>query len=185
MLQPVQITEYFIENMLNPGDIVVDATAGNGNDTLKLCNAVGNTGLVYAFDIQKQALINTETKLKEYGFSNFKLIEASHSELDTYVTSPVKAVLFNLGYLPGGDHNVHTSPDTTIPAIEKSLQILSPDGFVSVCIYYGKNSGTFEKEIVVDFLKTIDSKKYTVLLCDFLNRPNCPPLTAIIVRNSR
>ena len=184
MLQPVSITEYMIKKYIFPGDTVADATAGNGNDTLKLCSAVTDTGKVYAFDIQEQALMHTKNKLDEKGFSNAELIADSHSNMMQYIKEPLKAVLFNLGYLPGGDHSMQTKPDTTIEAINQSLSLLSDDGFISVTVYYGKNSGTFEKDSVMDFLKTLDHKLYTVLTCDFHNRPNNPPITIIITKNN-
>ena len=183
MLQPKNITEYFIKNYIITGDIAIDATAGNGNDTLRLCKAVGKSGFVYAFDIQKIALDNTEALLTENGFFNAELILASHSDMDKYIDKQAKAVIFNLGYLPGGDHNIQTKYSTTIEAIEKALNIITDDGFISVTVYYGKNSGIEEKEEVMKYLKNIDSKKYTVTVHDFFNRPNNPPLTVIITKN--
>lgn len=184
MLQPQNITEYFINKFLKDGDCAVDATAGNGNDTLKLCFAVGNIGKVFAFDIQESALAETEARLKEKGIGNAKLILDSHSNIDCYSIEKPKAVLFNLGYLPGGDHTIQTKYNTTIEAIEKSLEILDDNGFISITIYYGKNSGTEEKEHVMDYLKNLDHKRYTVTVHDFYNRPNNPPLTVIITKNS-
>lgn len=183
MIQPQNITEYYI-NMLPLGGNVIDATAGNGFDTLKLCRGVGEKGKVYAFDIQKSALSETERKLIEQGFSNATLICDSHSELDKYVTEPVDGVVFNLGYLPGGDHSLQTKSETTIEAIKKSLILLKNTGFISVTVYYGKNSGTEEKKGVMEFLKTLDYKKYTVLTHEFHNRPNNPPITVIITKNA-
>ncbi len=183
MLQPQNITEYFINNHISKGDSVIDATAGNGNDTLKLCRAVGESGKVYAFDIQQSALDETQKKLKQNGFFNASLILASHSDIDKYICSKIKAVVFNLGYLPGGDHSLCTRADTTIEAIQKSLAILDDEGFISITVYYGKNSGTTEKQAVMEFLKNIDYKKYTVTVHDFYNRPNSPPLTVIITQN--
>ncbi len=183
MLQPQHITEYFIERYIKPDDIAVDATAGNGHDTAKLCRAVGKNGKVYAFDIQNKAIENTRKLLKEEGLENATLIQASHSDMDKYITESVKAVLFNLGYLPGGDHNLQTKYTTTLPAIEKSLEMISDDGFVSVTIYYGKNSGTVEKDMVMEYLKGICHKRFTVTIHDFYNRPNNPPITAIITKN--
>jgi len=183
MLQPQHITEYFIENFIKDGDTVIDATAGNGNDTLKLCNAVGKSGKVYAFDIQDKALKETNRRLSEIKLQNFELICDSHSNLDTYVKDKVKAVVFNLGYLPGGDHKLQTKANTTIEAIDKSLEILENDGFISVTVYYGKNSGTEEKEAVMHYFKTLDHKNYTVTIHDFYNRPNNPPITVIITKN--
>ena len=183
MLQPQNITEYFINNYVCPGDTAVDATMGNGNDTLKLCKAVGEKGKVYAFDIQKSAIDSTSEKLAKENTSNAKLILDSHSFMDRYVKENVSAVIFNLGYLPGGDHNVSTKAETSISAIDKALALISCEGFVCVTVYYGKNSGTEEKDAVMKYLKTIDHKEFTVLVHDFYNRPNCPPLTVIITKN--
>ncbi len=183
MLQPQNITEFFIDNFILEGDKCIDATAGNGHDTLKLCSAVGDGGKVYAFDIQTDALSNTEKLLSDKGFNNFVLVPHSHSDLEKFVCEKVKAVIFNLGYLPGGDHTIHTRAETTIQAIEKSLAILDDKGFVSVTVYYGKNSGTEEKDAVMEYFKTIDHKLYTVTVHDFYNRPNNPPLTVIITKN--
>lgn len=184
MIQPQSITDYFINNYVKPGTIALDATAGNGNDTLKLCKAVGDEGVVYAFDIQKTALENTDRLLKENGITNARLILDSHSNMDSYTDGNLSGVIFNLGYLPGGDHSLCTKADTSIDAIKKSLKLISDEGFVSVTVYYGRNSGTEEKEAVMKFLKTLDYRKYTVVIYDFYNRPNNPPLTVIITKNS-
>lgn len=184
MYQPKDITGFFIDKFLKSGDRAVDATMGNGNDTVRLLKKVGENGKVFAFDIQKEALLETEKKLKELKISNYELILDSHSKIDKYINFPVSCVIFNLGYLPGGDHSISTKSKTTIPAIEKSLDLISDDGFICVTVYYGKNSGTEEKDSVLDFLKKLDHKKYTVLMFDFYNRPNNPPLTIIITKNS-
>lgn len=183
MLQPHNITEYFIDNLLKKGDIAIDATAGNGNDTLKLCRKVGKEGKVYAFDIQDKAIEETKKLIFESGFSNAEIIKDSHEFMDKYISQEVKAVIFNLGYLPGGDHSLQTKGETTIEAIKKALELLCDDGFIAIMIYYGKNSGTEEKLVVTDFLKKLDHKKYTVTLHDFYNRPNNPPITAVITKN--
>lgn len=183
MLQPQNITEYYIKNYINDGDIAVDATLGNGNDTLKLCNAVGKKGRVYGFDIQDVAIKNSKKLLEDSGVTNAELILDSHANIDKYVTDKVKAVVFNLGYLPGGDHKLQTKWDTTITAIEKSLDLICDDGFIAIMIYYGKNSGTEEKEAVMEYLKNLNHKKYTVTVHDFYNRPNNPPITAVITKN--
>ncbi len=183
MLQPQDITNFLIENYINEGDTVIDATAGNGNDTIKLCKKVGKSGKVYAFDIQDKAIEETKRKVLENGFLNAEIIKDSHEFMNNYVNEKVKAVIFNLGYLPGGDHKVHTKGETTIVAIKKAIDLICHDGFIAIMIYHGKNSGTKEKKAVTEFLKTIDHKKYTVTLHDFFNRPNNPPITAVIKMN--
>ena len=183
MLQPQHITEYFINTYIKPGDTVADATAGNGHDTLKLCKAVGEGGKVYAFDIQKCALEESEKLLSSMNCNNYILIEDSHSEMDKYIDTSLKAVIFNLGYLPGGDHSICTRHSTTIEAIDKALALISDDGFISVTVYYGKNSGTEEKDKVMTYLENLNHKLCTVTVHDFFNRPNNPPLTVIITKN--
>lgn len=183
MLQPQDITEYFINNYINEGDVVIDATAGNGYDTIKLCKKVGTPGKVYAFDIQKQAIESTKQKLESENIENALLILDNHTNIDKYVADKVKAVIFNLGYLPKGDHRIHTKGETTIIAIKKSLDLLDDGGFISITVYYGKNSGTDEKNMVMEYIKNLDCKLYTATVHDFYNRPNNPPLTIIITKN--
>ena len=120
-LQPQHITEHFINTYVKPGNVVVDATAGNGNDTLKLCRAVTETGKVFSFDIQESALRETKKKIAAENFSNAELICDSHSNMELYITNKVDCVVFNLGYLPGGDHSLQTKYTTTIEAIEKQI----------------------------------------------------------------
>jgi len=175
------ISHRIIEKVVMPGDIVVDATAGNGNDTLFLANLVGDEGKVYAFDIQDKAIENTKKRLLENDkYKNVKLIKDSHENMDKYVPDGVKAVMFNLGYLPGGDHSIGTKPSSTIKAMEKALSLLIPEGIITIVVYYGGDSGFEEKEAVMEYVKTIDYKKATVLVHEFVNQINCPPIAICI-----
>ena len=88
----------------------------------------------------------------------------------------VQAVVFNFGYLPGGDHKIATKSESSIKAIEKSLEMIRPGGAVSLCLYYGGDTGFLEKDAIVEFVSLIDSKKFTVLKREFINRQNCPPI---------
>ena len=123
-------------------------------------------------------------QIRAKDWNNAEFILDSHSNMDIYISEPVQGVLFNLGYLPGGNHNLQTKAQTTIEAIEKALNLICDNGFVSVMVYYGKNSGTEEKEAVMDYLKKLDHKKYTVITIDFHNRPNNPPLNVVITKNN-
>ncbi|HOR86803.1 MAG TPA: class I SAM-dependent methyltransferase [Bacillota bacterium] len=175
------ISHELIGKAVKQGDIVVDATAGNGNDTLLLSRMVGDKGKVYSFDIQDCALINTENKLREAGAPDcVKLIRDGHQNIDLYVPKGIKAVMFNLGYLPGGDHSIGTKAETTIKALEKSMELLMHGGIIMMVIYYGGDSGFEEKEALLEYIKTIDCRKYSVLMCDFVNQINCPPIAVCI-----
>jgi len=167
------------------GDTVVDATCGNGNDTAFLASIVGENGRVFGFDIQERAIFNTTKKLKDLNLSGrVTLIKDGHQNMDKYVDSPVKAVMFNLGYLPSGDHDLGTRPETTIDALSKSMELLITGGIITVVIYYGGDSGFEEKEKVLEFLKSIDQKRFIVQRTDFINQANCPPILVCIEKIS-
>ncbi len=175
------ISHDIVKRVIGKGDVVIDATAGNGNDTLFLAEIVGVEGHVYSFDVQNKALQNTYAKLKDKNLlDGVTLIQDGHQKMDQYVKCDIKAVMFNLGYLPGGDHNVHTKAHTTIDAIQKSLDLIVRNGIVMIVIYYGGDSGFDEKETVMNFLKEIDCKKYSVLVHTFINQINCPPIAVCI-----
>ncbi len=177
----LEITHHFAQKAVCSGDVVIDATMGNGNDTLFLSRLVGESGKVYAFDIQKQAIEKTTELLKKNNASgNTKLILDGHQNIEKYVDGEVSAVMFNLGYLPGGDHSVATMAETTKQAIESSLKLLKKGGVITIGVYYGGDSGFDEKNEIMEYFKEIDYKKYTVIVMDYTNRPNCPPIAVII-----
>ena len=93
------------------------------------------------------------------------------------------AVVFNFGFLPGGDHTIFSQGDTSIKAIDAALALLKPEGFISLCIYYGGDTGFEERDRILAYLEALDQKQYTVMLQYFYNRKNCPPLFAIIEKN--
>lgn len=180
------ITHRYMKQVINPGDHVVDATAGNGHDTLFLAQIVGESGHVTAFDIQQSALENTKKRLEQAGVDgSVTLILDGHQNMKKYVEGPVKAVTFNFGYLPGGDHSICTHGDTSIAAISAALDLISEDGMVLLGIYYGGDSGFEEKDALMAFLKTLDPHEYSVLCHDFINYPNCPPLAVRIIKEKR
>jgi len=177
----LSISHDIVSRTVQPGDIVVDATAGNGYDTLFLAELVGDAGHVYSFDIQTVAIQNTYNRLKDAGMlSRVTLINAGHENMDQYVHKPLKAVMFNFGYLPGGDHHIATKPETSILAIEKAMNLIVKNGIVMMVIYYGGDSGYDEKDAILEYLKTIDYKQYSVLVHQFINQINCPPIAACI-----
>lgn len=176
----LEITHYFAKKAAEPGDTVIDATMGNGHDTLFLSKLVGEKGKVYAFDIQDKAVQNTSKLLEKEGMTNAELILSGHENMEEYVHEEVSAVMFNLGYLPGGDHSLGTVADTTIKAIESAMRLVKKHGVITIGVYYGGDSGFDEKNSVMDYIAQIDFKKFTVLTLDYKNRPNCPPISVII-----
>lgn len=181
----LNIINKIIDENVHEGDICIDATAGRGNDTLHLCKLVGESGQVTAFDIQKDAVNSTNTLLNENGLSHRgKAVLDSHSNIDKYFSEDtISFITFNFGWLPNGDHTINTKKETSIEAIEKGLKLLKKGGIMSLIIYYGKETGFEEKEAILNFLPTVDSKRFTVIEMPFVNRQNCPPIPIIIIKH--
>ncbi len=115
------------------------------------------------------------------GRKQVRLVLNSHEHMDEYFPAEsVDLIMFNLGYLPGGDHNLATKPDTTLPALDKALMLLRAGGLLSLMIYSGGDSGFEEKEQVLAWLKGLDPQRYMVLVEAFYNRPNNPPLPVFV-----
>lgn len=179
-----QIAKYFIQERIKPGDFVIDGTAGNGYDTLFLAELVSDNGKVYSFDIQSQAVEYTKEKLlKENLFNRVELIMSSHEYINKYVKDKIKVAMFNLGYLPGGNHSITTKGNSTILALEQALELLLPGGIISICLYYGHQEGIKELDLVNSFLNTINNKDYNVVKLDYVNKKNEPPKLVLIEKN--
>ncbi len=181
----LHIIKRVIDENVNEGDICIDATAGRGFDTLHLCSLVGDSGHVTAFDIQQDAVDSTKALLRENGMAHrADVLLQSHSEMDKlFEENTVSFITFNFGWLPKGDHNIHTNKETSIEAIEKGLKLLKSGGIMSLIIYYGRETGFEERDALLEYLPTIDSRQYTVVEMPFVNRPNCPPIPIIIIKD--
>lgn len=181
----LDIIKRVIDETVQEGDICIDATAGRGHDTLHLCTLVGDSGHVTAFDIQQDAVDSTSALLEKNGLSHrADVLLKSHSEMDSlFEEDTVAFITFNFGWLPKGDHNIFTKKETSIEAIEKGLKLLKPGGIMSLIIYYGRETGFEERDALLEYLPTLDSRKYTVVEMPFVNRPNCPPIPIIIIKD--
>lgn len=177
MQRPIHLSHAFLAEILDDQSICVDATMGNGNDTLFLAQRAKT---VHAFDIQEQALVKTEARLAEAGLTNAQLHLTSHAELDHYVTEPIRAAIFNLGYLPSADKSIITQAQSTLTALDKVLTLLEVGGRVSVMIYYGHEGGSEEKDAVLDFVSQLPQTQFTVMQYKPLNQINTPPFLVMI-----
>ena len=180
----LDIISKIIREHVKEGDLCIDATAGRGNDTAMLCELVGETGHVIAFDIQEDAVRSTEALLREKHLdARAEVHQVSHSEMGQYAEEgTVSCITFNFGWLPKGDHNIFTKKETSIPAIEAGLPLLKEDGIMTLILYYGRETGFEEKDALLEFLPTIDSSRYTVVEMPFVNRSNCPPIPIVILK---
>jgi len=149
---PVPLAHLLLRHFIRPGDNVVDATCGNGSDTLLLAELVGPDGRVWTFDIQREAIAGTARRLAAHGFSErVTLVARGHETLAEEIDSPVNAVVFNLGYLPGGDRTVITRPETTAAALEQALGRLTPRGIVVLTVYSGHPGGDAERRLAEEW----------------------------------
>lgn len=173
-----------IQSLAKKGGSYIDATMGNGNDTLFLARIAGERGQVLAFDIQQSALDKTQELLEEHGMEEkVKLILDGHEHMDQYAQKEsVDVICFNFGYLPGGDHTIATKAETSIEAVGKGLQILKKGGFMSLCIYSGGDTGFEEKETLLRFVQQLSPKEYTVIVQEYYNRKNNPPIPALVFK---
>lgn len=167
--------------VLRPGDRAVDATMGNGHDTLMLCGLVGETGKVYAFDVQRQALDNTRARLQDAGVqARAELFLTGHQHMAEHVPTGVRLVMFNLGWLPGSDKQVRTLWPTTRQAVEAALNLLAPMGVCVIAIYPGHDEGEEERKNLMDFLAALPPQRFNVLHHRFLNAGEGAPECAVI-----
>lgn len=168
--QIIHFADNLAEKAIKPGDTVIDATMGNGHDTVKLAQWVGANGLVHAFDIQPQALQNTQEQLQTHGlFERCKLHLCGHQFMADAVNESVSVVLFNLGYLPGQDKLITTEATTTLLAIEQALTLLKESGVLIVVVYPGHEQGRIEQQALDQWVKQIDTRFYRSLRYQFEN----------------
>lgn len=183
-ISTVTLSHKFIREHVKPGDFCIDATAGRGRDTVLLRKLAGETGRVLAFDIQQEALDSTGALLEEAGFpGGAALILSSHADMDRYAApGTVDCIVFNFGWLPGGDHLVHTRADSSVEAIGKGLLLLRQGGIMSLSLYYGRDNGYGERDAILAFLESLEPSEYTVLVGSFLNRRGDVPIPVFIVK---
>ena len=144
------------------GDTVIDATAGNGRDTSFLAGVVGPTGRVFAFDIQAEALARTAERLGSA--PHVTLLKRNHAEMGDAIPAEhrgrVAAVMFNLGYLPGGDHSIATRAGSTRTAMAAALDLLRPGGVLTVLTYPGHAGGAEEAAAVAETLAPLGAHEH-------------------------
>ncbi|MDF2923264.1 MAG: hypothetical protein K0R57_2178 [Paenibacillaceae bacterium] len=177
---------------IRPGETCIDATAGNGVDTLFLAKATGNGGMVHAFDIQEDALARTGHRLRQElpeAWTGIRLHHASHDRMTELVPreqhGAVAAVMFNLGYLPGSDHTVITRPDTTLPALDAALALLRQGGVLTVAVYPGHEGGAMEAEAVDRWAAGLKQEEFQAVNYRFLNQRNHPPYLIAVEKRQR
>lgn len=170
---------HLLESAVVAGDVVVDATIGNGHDTLFLSNLVGSDGRVIGFDVQEDAIKATTERIQNSNFkNNVRLFHESHEHagirLEPY-HGKVSAAIFNLGYLPGSDKSITTKGESTIASIKGIFEHLKIEGIIVLVIYHGHEAGKLEKEEIMNWITSLPQETAHVLQYQFLNQKNDPP----------
>lgn len=190
MLSAVEYCHALLRACLLPGDLALDATAGNGHDTHFLAQLIGPGGKVFAFDVQAVALAATRGLLQrgEVPESCYQLIEGSHAALAQRLPEQAQgrlaAAIFNLGYLPGGDKSVITRAETTLPAVRAAQEWLRPGGLLLIVLYPGHPGGAEEAELLRDFASGLPSRQWQVTEYRTLNARQAPPVVLAIEKGS-
>lgn len=178
----LEFSHYLLQESVRNGDLVIDATCGNGHDTLFLSKLVGDHGNVLAFDIQLQAIKRTKARLVEHSRRNVEVIHDSHAKVEQYIVPDqlIGGAIFNLGYLPQSNKKVITYGDTTIAAVQTILDHLKIGGIIVLVVYHGHEGGKEEKQTLLKFVSKLEQKKFHVLRYGFINQKNDPPFIIAI-----
>jgi tRNA1(Val) A37 N6-methylase TrmN6 len=156
-----------LRDLLQPGDIAIDATAGNGHDTLFLVEQVTPSGQVYGFDIQQAAIDSTQEKFRQNPLSDcLTLFHASHADMadkiPVHLHGKISAIMFNLGYLPGGDKSVITQTESTLTALTAASRMLAINGIITLLAYPGHQGGDKETDQVKNWCEQLDTRQFKV-----------------------
>lgn len=177
----LEIAKNYWKNFLEKNDIVIDATCGNGNDSLFISKLLDLTkGKLYLFDIQKKAIENTllllKNSLAQEIFEKIYLINDSHADFSKYINFKVNLIIYNLGYLPKGNKEITTKLETTLLSIQSGLTLLDDRGAISITCYPGHKEGEKEERNLVSYLSSLDNSKFSVCYYKWLNKEKAPSL---------
>lgn len=183
MSSHLKLAHQYWAALLHPGDIVIDATCGNGHDTLylaKILFAKNSESTLYALDLQAKAIEETRDRLQKNvpeHFQKVKLLQACHSQFPAELASAsVKLIVYNLGYLPGSDKTVTTMSDTTLMSLSRAMHLIQPGGALSITCYPGHPEGKKEEEQIVEWVSKIPYLEWTCCHHRWINRQNAPSL---------
>lgn len=179
----VEVVHRYLKEYLSENMTVVDATLGNGRDSLFVGEVMGS-GKIIGFDIQERALETAKARMADVEGPEFIPILASHDMLKNYVKE-ADAVMFNLGYLPGGNKEITTKAETTLPGIKEALEILKPGGLITIVCYPGHEEGLREYREVSKALQSLEQREYLVHFIDFPNQIHQPPKAFIIEKSEK
>nr|WP_321291666.1 class I SAM-dependent methyltransferase [uncultured Trichococcus sp.] len=183
LLSAVDFSHRLLKETVCTGDLVIDATVGNGNDTVLMATLVGPTGKVIGFDVQKQAIETTKQKLLLAGLTDqVTLLHQGHETVAEVLAdhAEIGGAVFNLGYLHGSDKTIITQKDTTIRAVNALLPKLRIGGYILLVVYSGHPGGMEEKNALLEYVSGLNQALFKVLQYGFINQINHPPILIAI-----
>ncbi len=177
----LELAHRYWKELLQPGDHAIDATCGNGKDTLKLAQLLHSTSQLITLDIQSLALQRTQQFLREHlpieQLSRIHFFQQSHVEFPSLAyTFPIKLIVYNLGYLPGGEKSITTQTMTTLMSLSAAQSLIARGGMISITCYPGHDEGKMEQEALLNTVKALNSNEWQVLFHNWPNRPCSPNL---------
>jgi len=180
MITSVRLAHLLLKECIHNGDIVIDATAGNGHDTLFLSDCVGDAGTVIAIDIQAEAINATRQVMELHQRSNALYILGDHAAMNDTLKEyegNIAGISFNLGYLPGAiDHTIITKSSSTISALNACLTLLHEQGCISVIAYRGHDHGLEEAHAVEQWMHALPSQEWHVVSISAINQSSTSPV---------
>ncbi|GAB6099888.1 class I SAM-dependent methyltransferase [Halanaerocella petrolearia] len=183
--QGVYFSHQLLREHIVQGANLVDATVGNGHDTKFMAELVGRSGTIWGFDLQEEAIKRAKERLEEANLKQqVELINDGHEDLADYIDQPVDGILFNLGYLPGGDKEVITQAETTLQAVKEGIDLLQVGGLLVLVMYLGHPGGKEEQQVLLDYATALDEKAYNVLHYSFINQEKEPPQVLAIKKRA-
>ncbi len=178
----VAVSHLLLAPYVPAAKVLVDMTCGNGHDTAFLASHMSAGAVLYAFDIQEKAVRATAERLTGNGLldKRIHIAQGSHDDLLQTIPLSVDIVVFNLGYLPSGNHDVHTESETTVKAVKLCLNKLSENGIIMIAAYPGTDAGRQERQAVQEFLCHVPQKEFDVSLWQPINQIHYPPILYIV-----
>ena len=176
---PIELNRRLIKGILKSGDIVIDATCGNGHDSTFIAECIGKEGTLYCFDIQAEAIKNTQESLERLNNKPMYLMfKESHAKLELFVKTKVDCVFYNLGYLPTSDKTITTEATETIKSVQAAFKLLKPNGIISLMVYL-THDNQLEYQQIKNYLLSLNSNEVSIAETAFILRKSSPVLFII------
>jgi len=182
----LDFAHHYWKQLIQPDSLIIDATCGNGHDTLILTQLglTDESGSLYGLDIQPQAISSTQELLKKHlshlQYSRVKFFQQCHSSFPAEI-SPNSAhlIVYNLGYLPKGNKELTTMTTTTLLSLENAKKLLCEGGVLSITCYPGHAEGMNEEDALLNYFGTLNRNEWNCSHHRWINRQKGPSLLLI------